>query len=238
MIQVSPHLYITPCDPDTDRPVLGLAVGEKFSVCLDAGNSPQHHNDFLTEVQKQGLPLPSLCLITHWHWDHTYGMCALRCPSVAGVATNLKLQQMADWKWDDTSMKTRVQTGEDVQFCDDHIRVEYPDRSKIKVVPADITFNGSLTLDLGGVNLQAFPLNSPHTEDCIAFLVDDILFMGDALSPKILGEDWVVFPHLHRALIQQLNSIQFNTAVWGHGDPIPKQELLQTLIDDLKNTEQ
>ncbi|WP_306299211.1 MBL fold metallo-hydrolase [Brevibacillus brevis] len=41
---------------------------------IDAGNSPAHAALFRKSLQRLGARLPDLLILTHWHWDHTFGM--------------------------------------------------------------------------------------------------------------------------------------------------------------------
>ena len=64
-------------------------------------------------------------------------------------------------------MRERLRTGEEIEFCDKHIRAEYPDRKEISVVPAGLVFHGRLSIDLGGVHCVLLQTEAPHKE--IAF---------------------------------------------------------------------
>ena len=46
-------------------------------------------------------------------------------------------------------MENRIRTGEDIVFCSEMIKREYPDRSKIEVVAGDIVFEDRMDIDLG-----------------------------------------------------------------------------------------
>jgi hypothetical protein len=54
--KLTDHVYYFPHSEETDRPVLGLICGEKYSFIVDAGNSPAHASLFLEEVEKMGVP--------------------------------------------------------------------------------------------------------------------------------------------------------------------------------------
>ena len=80
--QLTQHVFFLPHDAATDRPVLGYVQGQNYAVAIDAGNSRQHVLKFYTALGAAGLPLPSLTAITHWHWDHTFGMHAVEGKTV------------------------------------------------------------------------------------------------------------------------------------------------------------
>lgn len=100
--QITPHIYYTECDARTDRPVLGYILGSSQSVMVDAGNSTRHIADYNHALKQAGLPEPAYCVITHWHWDHTFGMHAVKAETIAHKNTNRELSRMSAWEWTDS----------------------------------------------------------------------------------------------------------------------------------------
>ena len=167
--KITGNIYIHPAETYTDRPNIGLIVGEKYSLLFDAGNSVYHVENLKNELREQGLREPDFVVISHWHWDHSYGADAWKKTVIAGEKTNEYLKKMTSWKWDDRSMQERLESGEDIEFCHHMVKREYPDRSIITVKTADIVFSDTLTIDLGGVTAELSHIAGPHSEDSIAF---------------------------------------------------------------------
>ena len=63
-----------PHQPENDRPMLVLLKGDRLALAVDAGASAVHVEEFYAQLDDAGLPRPDLTAITHWHWDHTFGM--------------------------------------------------------------------------------------------------------------------------------------------------------------------
>ena len=116
-------------DDRTDEPYLYAVSGDRLTLQIDAGNAPEATISFQKELQQAGFQKPDLAVLTHWHWDHTFGLDAMQCPVIASSLTDRKLREVMKWKWDEESMQKRLKTGEDIPFCDEHIRVQYPDLS-------------------------------------------------------------------------------------------------------------
>ena len=76
---------------ESDRPVLGYIKGQKRSLMVDSGNSKNHVEAFNEAVRNEGLRTPEFIAITHWHWDHTFGMHAVKGTTIAHQKTNDKL---------------------------------------------------------------------------------------------------------------------------------------------------
>ncbi|WP_375345892.1 MBL fold metallo-hydrolase [Priestia megaterium] len=129
--KLTDHVYYFPHSEETDRPVLGLICGEKYSFIVDAGNSPAHASLFLEEVEKMGVPPIKGVAITHWHWDHTFGIHAMNKYTISHHLTKKKLAYLKTLRWDDDALDKRVQEGEEIEFCRDMIKKEMPCRDTL-----------------------------------------------------------------------------------------------------------
>ena len=109
--KISGRVYYLPAEERTDRPVLGYIRGEKYSLAVDAGNSSDHVEMFYRELRDSDLRLPDFTVITHWHWDHSFGMHAVSGKTVASHLTNEKLADVQKWEWTDEAMGKRRQSG-------------------------------------------------------------------------------------------------------------------------------
>ena len=162
--------------------MLGYIRGERYSLAVDAGNSRRHVEKFYAALDAAELRRPDFTVLTHWHWDHTFGLHAVDGAAIACEATNEMLCRASRWRWSEEAMRERLRTGEEIEFCDKHIRAEYPDRKEISVVPAGLVFHGRLSIDLGGVHCVLLQTEAPHERDCVLVHVPEqgILFAGDA----------------------------------------------------------
>ena len=101
LIQVTDRIWYFPLDDTKDRPILGYIRGDRFSVAVDAGHSAEHVQEFYAAIKAAGLPLPALTVITHWHWDHTFGMHAVNGLTLANRRTNEHLTALLAEHGDD-----------------------------------------------------------------------------------------------------------------------------------------
>lgn len=246
--KVTEHIYIHPAEHYTDRPNIGIIAGEKFSLLYDAGNSAKHVEKLKSELSEQGLPHPDFVLLSHWHWDHSFGAKFWNAPVIAGRKTDERLQKAAEWQWDDISMENRIESGEDIVFCSEMIKREYPDRSKIEVVPADIVFEGRMSIDLGGISCEIIHAKGPHSEDSVICYIpsEKFLFLGDANCKDLYGKPWefdieheedfldniAKIPYdkvLTDDFIRLLDALDFELCISGHAEIMTKNELYNSL---------
>ncbi len=222
--KITEHIYIHPAETYTDRPNIGLVVGEKYSLLFDAGNSVYHVENLKREISEQGLKEPDFVVISHWHWDHSFGASSWKKTVIAGEKTNEYLRKVSEWKWDDESMQERLESGEDIEFCHYMVKREYPDRSIIEVATADITFSDSMTVDLGGITAVLSHINGPHSEDSIVCFIpeDEFLFLGDSNSKDLLNNKWHFDPEHDELLEDEIAKIPYD------------KELVKEYIDSLE----
>ena len=246
--KITEHIYIHPAEHYTDRPNIGYILGKNKALVFDAGNSENHVEKLKRELTEHGLPLPDYVLLSHWHWDHSFGAKFWNASVIAGAKTNKELKKVRDWKWDELSMENRIKTGEDIVFCTEMIKREYPDKSKIEVVTADIVFEGTKTIDLGGISCELIHSKGPHSEDSVICYVpsEKFVFLGDANCKDLYGKPWYFdieheedfleniakIPYdkkLIEDFIELLKSLDFTHCISGHSEIMTKEELFESL---------
>ena len=188
-------------------------------MMLDSGASRRHVEMFMAQLEENNLPKPDLCFLTHWHWDHTYGLAHLEnVTSFATKNTNELLKKMQGWGWSDKDMKNRIETGEDLAFSYPHINDEYPDKSEIKVGSATVEFKESLTIDLGGVTVKLKVIENSHSYDCaVAYIPEEkCIFLGDIHYEDLLPKQPAYYADSHTKLITGLRKFDFDKVLSGH----------------------
>ena len=221
--KIGTHTWIFPLESAKDRPNLGYVLGKETALAIDAGHSSSHVEDFYRALEAEGLPLPDLTVITHWHWDHTFGMHAVHGKTLARPETNQKLLEIQK------KMADNPGYGKKFLRSDPCIIREYAGGVPLIVVPADEELTGDRTLDLGDVAVELHYAESPHTDDALLVYVPDdkVLFVGDAQ----LGEfpTWFMNPDKSAALKRQVMSYDVRTVIDGHWRSYTKAEYLEEL---------
>ncbi len=229
MDRLSNRLYYLPPVPETDRPALACLWGSRRTLLLDGGTSPAHLGAFLAELSAAGVPTPDWAMVTHRHWDHTFGLCALPegVPVIAGEATAAYLRRYASIQWDEAGLASYLEADGLREFSEPHLRLEYPDPSVIRLRTADISFQGTLELDLGDCHASLMTVPSPHCDDAvIAYLPEErAVFLGDAWCTKLVKGEWVEDLDGLQGLWAALEPLDFDTAIVGHDVPQTKAAL-------------
>ena len=221
--RINDRIWVSSFEEDRDRPALGYIRGDKYSLAVDAGHSKEHVEEFYSLLKEAELPLPELTVMTHWHWDHTFGMFAINELSLVEKRTEEHLQKLM-MEWDDESEDR-------LKAMDEHIALEYKDQS-MQVVGADVVFGDEISLDLGGIKVQCLHTESPHTDDSVLILLPEerVLFFGDCISGEY--PEWIVDIERMKLLITKLEELDFDLAIGGHWEPEGKRELVERLKEE------
>ena len=243
--QLTQHIWCRPYQHKTDRPNIGWIGGREKALLFDAGNSGANAAMLREELMDAVLKMPDYVALSHWHWDHTFGASFWGVPVIAGRQTDAQLRKMANWRWDDASMAERISRGEDIVFCTEMIKLEYPDRSQIRVTGADIAFDGALSLDLGGgVVCHLIHAEGPHSSDSVICYVpcDRFVFLSDSDGKDLYDLPWefdIHDPDSFRratdalpydwdkvdAYLELLEGLDFTHCINGHGDLMTREML-------------
>lgn len=216
--------YITPVS-STDRPILGMVVGNNKTLMIDAGNSEDHANYFIKALADQEVPNPDMVALTHWHWDHIFGLSALRhITSIASKATKKEMEKLLPFSWSDEAIDARVQEGIEIEFCARAIKEEFKDHRNIEITLPDITFEKRLEIDLGGVTCIIQYVGGDHAQDSAIIYIPEekILFLGDCIYPNLYAkkENYTVKETLR--LLDVLEEFEADTYIPSHQKPISK----------------
>ena len=232
MQNYSEHIYYMDANPETDQPFIYYIKGSSYSLQIDAGNSKDNYCRFLLELRSLQLPAPSLMVLTHWHWDHTFGVYAAECPVIASEETYEILKKVSAWEWTEDAMKARLKSGEDIPFTYDCMHRQYSDLCDIHVQMPDITFTGRMTIDLGDVVCHLEHRDSPHTRDAVFIHIpkDRVLIGGDAHYEDYYDNNSQYDKERLTAFLEYLNRVDFDWYLKGHDEPgIRKEELISYL---------
>ena len=222
--RLTDRVWYYPYEEYRDRPNLGYIRGDKWSLAVDAGHSDAHVQEFYAALVEAGLPLPDLTVLTHWHWDHTFGMHVIHGLSLANARTNRYLKDFAE--------QIR-QNGTDFFLAyDERIRNEYAGGKPVIIVPADLEFTGEMMLDLGNCPVRIFQAEAPHTDDSTLIEVIDekVLFIGDATGGTF--PTWETDPVLNQKLADTLAASDAEIFMVGHWIPRGKEELLVDMFEE------
>lgn len=226
--QISKHVWWLSPDSATDRPVLGVIAGTRGTLIVDAGASPAHAQVLQEEIAAAGLPAPRYLALTHWHWDHIFGLAAWDLPTFSHIETQRKIVELAALDWSHAAVDARVDAGIEIAFCRDMMNLEMPDRSRLVLPAPDIAFADECWIDLGEVTCRLLHVGGDHAADSTVVCVpaDGIVFLGDCIAQNLYHAPPSYTLAKVSPLMARLLDLQAALYLFGHGpDPITRNEL-------------
>ena len=221
--RLTERIWVFPYEEERDRPNLGYIRGDRWSLAVDAGHSEDHVRAFYRALEEENLPLPTLTVLTHWHWDHTFGMHAVHGLCLASEWTNRYLR--------DCREKLRREGPEAFLSLHESVRREYEGNRPMIVTEADLTFTGEMRLNAGNCPVRVYRAESPHTDDAALISVPEekVLFTGDADCGSF--PSWEKDPALCRRLAETIRASGAETFLTGHWTPLSRDEMIHDLLE-------
>jgi glyoxylase-like metal-dependent hydrolase (beta-lactamase superfamily II) len=208
-IKVSEHVYVIPDGRVNLVPNIGIIVGSRATLIVDAGMGPRNGQTVLREVAKVSKNTDLYFTTTHFHPEHMTGVQAF--PANTIVIRPEAQQEEVDRKQPEFIHNFSQRTPDLKALLQD-----------VKPRPPDILFDHEAKLDLGGVTVRMVWLGPAHTRgDNNIFVVEDgVLFTGDVVINRFFpifpdadasGKNWL-------SILDQLDEFHPRTIVPGHGE--------------------
>jgi glyoxylase-like metal-dependent hydrolase (beta-lactamase superfamily II) len=208
-IKVSEHVYVIPDGRVNLVPNIGIIVGSRATLVVDAGMGPRNGQTVLRELAKVSKNTALYFTTTHFHPEHMTGVQAF--PANTIIIRPEVQQEEVDRKQPEFIHNFSQRTADLKALLQD-----------AKPRPPDIVFDREATIDLGGVTVRLLWLGPAHTRgDNFVFVKEDgVLFTGDAVINRFFpifpdadasGKNWL-------AILDQLDELHPHTIVPGHGE--------------------
>jgi glyoxylase-like metal-dependent hydrolase (beta-lactamase superfamily II) len=208
-IKVSEHVFVIPDGRVNLVPNIGIIVGSRATLVVDAGMGPRNGQAVLRELAKVSKNTDLYFTTTHFHPEHMTGVQAF--PANTIVIRPEAQQEEVDRKQPEFIHNFSQRTADLKALLQD-----------VKARPPDIVFDREARLDLGGVTVRLLWLGPAHTRgDNFIFVEEDgVLFTGDVVINRFFpifpdadasGKNWL-------AILDQLDELRPRTIVPGHGE--------------------
>jgi glyoxylase-like metal-dependent hydrolase (beta-lactamase superfamily II) len=227
-IKVSEHVYAIPDGRVNLVPNIGIIVGSRATLIVDAGMGPKNGETVLRELAKVNKNTALYFTTTHFHPEHMTGGQAF--PANTIVIRPEMQQEEVDRKQPEFIRNFSRRTPEMKALLQD-----------VKPRSPDIVFDREAKLDLGGVTVRLLWLGPAHTRgDEFVFVEDDgVLFTGDAVINRFFpifpdadasGKNWL-------SILDKLDALHPRMIVPGHGE-VGEASLIATEREYLKDVQQ
>lgn len=171
--KLTDHVWAIPDGSASLVPNVGIAVGEKAVLVVDTGMGTRNAETVLREVAKVAAGKPIYLVTTHVHPEHDMGAHA--------------------FPKDSKLLRSKAQLEDIAAGAGMNLVPVFAARSDLnkellegaKHRDAEIQFDETTTVDLGGLKAQVFAMGTNHTHGDTVVFVDGVLFSGDvAMKPQ------------------------------------------------------
>lgn len=205
--RLSRHVHLVPDGSRARVPNVGVVVGERRALVVDTGMGAENGARVLAAARSVAGERPLLLLTTHTHPEHDLGAGAF--PSdVPLLRARSQVRELET---------TAPAVADDFRAASPHYR-RLLEGAVFR--PADVVFDDTIELDLGGVAVLITAMGTNHTEgDTVALVREDrVLFAGDlamAGAPAFASPHSRIGPWLRS--LQRLRAMAPAIIVPSHG---------------------
>ena len=208
-MRVSDHVYVIPDGRVNLVPNIGIIIGLRATLVVDAGMGPRNGQVVLRELAKVGKNPDLYFTTTHFHPEHVTGAQAF--PASVKVIRSEVQERELNQKQPEFIHNFSQRTPEIKALLQD-----------VKPRPPDILFDREVKIDLGGVTARVFLVGPGHTRGDTAIYVeeDKVLFTGDVVVNRFfpIFPDPDASPKNWLAILDQFQALQPRSVVPGHGE--------------------
>jgi glyoxylase-like metal-dependent hydrolase (beta-lactamase superfamily II) len=206
-MKLAAHTYVIPDGNVPLVPNVGIVVGSRATLVIDPGLGRRNGETVLREVGKLTKNSEIYVASTHFHAEHSTGNLAF--PAGAKyVASNTQVAEF------DAGGAQQIQTFSKRSPMTAELLKGATARN------ADIRFDGTYALDLGGVRVRLIEVGPTHTRGDTAFFVegDNILFTGDVvMNNSFLAANQASSMKAWLAAFDTFDALRPQTIVPSHG---------------------
>lgn len=224
--RISEHIYVMHAEQETDRPLLAAVAGSSRTLLIDGGNSPAHAAAFRDYLAREGVRSPDVMVLTHHHWDHSFGLSEWSLPAIAQRQTSEILRGFAALQWNEETLGRLIGEGVMSERTRTDMRAEYEgDLGRIRVEEPNIVFERFIDVHLGGLTCEIRYVGGDHSADsCVVYVKEEgTLFLGNALAPSVYGGPMKYTTGKFLALLDTVFAYGADVLVESHGRPVSRE---------------
>lgn len=229
--KVTDRIFIMPPYHKTDRPALGLVCGDKYSLIIDSGISPNHAKEFLNECSQLNTSPLKYLVLTHHHYDHILGTSEMNLLTIAHKKITEEINKMKSYKWDDLSLEQNVKKGLIPEGGMESIKLENEHRETLCIGDVDLSFTEFIKIDLGSITCEINVVENPHFDGSVLIYIPEkkVLFMGDCIYGRKYNGIYGYNKEKYLKLKKAISSYDADYYVIAHEESVLNNEMIEDL---------
>jgi glyoxylase-like metal-dependent hydrolase (beta-lactamase superfamily II) len=223
------NLYVFEYDTVTDRPNIGYIKGDKYNLMIDCCGGLNQVTSLKSWLKLNNLSNPDYIVLTHHHWDHSFGLAYFDNHSISSKYTKSIIDSIIDMK--PRKLLDIISNEYEPMFCIPHLKLEYDNclsNLKLKRVNETTSYK---TIDLGNRLVDIKEVRANHTLGSL-FVYDrasKYLFIGDADCGVIDEVDFIVSKEDIKNFLLDISEFDYEYVVRGHSYVVKKNDYLKEI---------
>ena len=186
----------------------GIIIGDEGVMIIDSLRMPSFARDLKDDVKLITDKPIKYVLDTHAHWDHSWGN--EEFPDATIIGHKNCYLEMTDPDWN-SEWRSKITSSNDPWSSEANL---------VNITPPNLTFDTSMSIYIGGRELEIMHLGKAHTSGDIFIHVpsEKLVFTGDVIQKErvpYLGDS---YPHDWLDTDDRVSELPINRFVSGHGD--------------------
>jgi glyoxylase-like metal-dependent hydrolase (beta-lactamase superfamily II) len=222
--QLAPRVYLFPRDetPNTIQPNIGLIELSDQTILIDSGNSSRHARKIQTALDVAGLPPIKTIILTHHHWDHSFGLASFNPSQIISHTLCAKyLREYAQREWNPVVLREEIALNPKREIGNNAIIDAISDWHNFRIALPNMSFNRKLNLYFDELRIELSYVGGRHADDSIIVRLPEqkLIFLGDSYYPPPyhLREEEDV--DLDIPMLESFLEQDYDIYVDGHGPP-------------------
>lgn len=224
LVSIAPSIFLYPKaeTPNAIQPNIGVIALETQAILIDGGNSPRHAKQIMATLKQQALPPVTTIILTHHHWDHSFGAATIAAPTI--IAHERCAEHLAAYRqreWNPTILREEISRNPRSELSNNALIDAISNWRDLQIVQPTMTFSHHLTRYFDDMVIELVHVGGIHADDSIIVKLpqQQVMFLGDCYYPKPYAERDADDEDLDLEMLALLLADEYDVYIDGHGSP-------------------
>lgn len=205
-------------------------------MIVDSGNSPAHARDLLKDIEELNIAPVKYLVITHYHWDHVFGIDTMNLITIGHPVCKEKLKEYRAMKWDDESIDSYLKDGKINEMFNKSVKQEIPNRDELAIGDLDILIEDEMEINLGNYRCIVKAVEGDHTDDSLIVYLpkDKTVFLGDCIYGRMYDGVYGYKKEVLTKMVDKISKYDADKYFISHEEEINTREDMLEFWHELK----
>jgi glyoxylase-like metal-dependent hydrolase (beta-lactamase superfamily II) len=216
-----------PSNENPSAPNIGIILTKNVTILIDAGNSPKQAENVKYELNKINAPEIRNIILTHYHWDHTFGLCNYKKANIIGNKNCLEnMKGLKEIPWSEEYIDNDIKENPEMRKSHESKKQVIKNWHDFEIKLPNKIYENEKVLRIDNKKIYIYRLYGKHSNDS-TIIIDEkekIAFIGDCFYPPpiITSKGDKSFD---KEVLRKLLNYDVEVYIHGHGRDLKKDDL-------------